>query len=200
MTSDPGREAAAREAEGEVPLGRWYAEGEWLAVDVGRHTCGTGQGGHYGAHERGCGLEPIALMRTEQDAQEVADAHNAVLAALPGPPDETDPLSVACPTCRSARQVPCRWESGYVSLHEVHAKRDRLADPMTPRGERERLARLLDPPGAAASSPAQAQSALPGQDGAPTTDRCRYCETPLTDDQQCRWGICEHCYDAGRAS
>ena len=33
--------------------------GDWLVEDVGRHTCGTDPGGHYGAHEPGCGLEPL---------------------------------------------------------------------------------------------------------------------------------------------
>lgn len=31
--------------------------GGWLVIDTGRHNCGTGPGGHYGAHEPGCGLE-----------------------------------------------------------------------------------------------------------------------------------------------
>lgn len=36
--------------------------GEWLAEDVGRHTCGTGPDGHYGAHEPGCGIEPVMTL------------------------------------------------------------------------------------------------------------------------------------------
>ena len=31
--------------------------GGWLVIDTGQHNCGTGPGGHYGAHEPGCGLE-----------------------------------------------------------------------------------------------------------------------------------------------
>lgn len=31
----------------------------WLVYDTGHHTCGTGPDGHYGAHEPGCGLEPL---------------------------------------------------------------------------------------------------------------------------------------------
>lgn len=38
---------------------RFLIEGDWLVEDVGHHTCGTGPDGHYGAHERGCGLEPL---------------------------------------------------------------------------------------------------------------------------------------------
>lgn len=36
---------------------RHYIMDGWLVIDTGRHTCGTGPGGHYGAHEPGCGLE-----------------------------------------------------------------------------------------------------------------------------------------------
>lgn len=32
----------------------------WVAEDVGHHTCGTGEGGHYGTHEPYCGLVPVA--------------------------------------------------------------------------------------------------------------------------------------------
>ena len=31
--------------------------GGWLVIDTRQHNCGTGPGGHYGAHEPGCGLE-----------------------------------------------------------------------------------------------------------------------------------------------
>lgn len=31
----------------------------WLIEEVGYHTCGTGEGGHYGAHEPMCGFVPI---------------------------------------------------------------------------------------------------------------------------------------------
>ena len=36
---------------------RHYIMDGWLVIDTGRHTCGTGPGGHYGTHEPGCGLE-----------------------------------------------------------------------------------------------------------------------------------------------
>mgnify|MGYP001161892120 CR=1 FL=1 len=36
---------------------RHYIMDGWLVIDTGKHTCGTGPGGHYGAHEPGCGLE-----------------------------------------------------------------------------------------------------------------------------------------------
>lgn len=35
----------------------YVIEGDWLCVDVGRHTCGAG-GLEY-PHEPGCGLEPV---------------------------------------------------------------------------------------------------------------------------------------------
>lgn len=34
-------------------------ESDWLVQEVDEHTCGTDRGGHYGAHEPGCGLEPV---------------------------------------------------------------------------------------------------------------------------------------------
>lgn len=33
--------------------------GDYLVAATGEHTCGTGPDGHYGAHEPGCGYEPI---------------------------------------------------------------------------------------------------------------------------------------------
>lgn len=39
--------------------GKIGIENGWLFVVVDRHTCGTGEGGHYGAHEPGCGTEAI---------------------------------------------------------------------------------------------------------------------------------------------
>jgi hypothetical protein len=46
---------------------RLRIDGEWLVLEVDRHTCGTGPEGHYGAHEPGCGLEPL-LRLDELDA------------------------------------------------------------------------------------------------------------------------------------
>lgn len=43
----------------------------WLVECVGEHTCGTGPDGYYGAHEPGCGYEPLVN-----------------LSELPGYPDE----------------------------------------------------------------------------------------------------------------
>lgn len=46
--------------------GPMHIDGTWLVEDVGHHTCGTGPGGHFGAHERGCGTEPVLdLSRVE---------------------------------------------------------------------------------------------------------------------------------------
>lgn len=36
----------------------------WLVLDVGRHNCGTDFGGHFGAHEPGCGIEPVVRLDT----------------------------------------------------------------------------------------------------------------------------------------
>lgn len=61
------------------PEGPGYALFDgWLVQDVGRHTCGTGPHGHFGAHEPGCGLEPIGPI------QEVVDAYLGRTAALVG--------------------------------------------------------------------------------------------------------------------
>lgn len=40
-------------------MSEYAVEGEWLVERTGEHTCGTGRGGHYGAHEPGCGVIPI---------------------------------------------------------------------------------------------------------------------------------------------
>lgn len=57
--------------------------GPWLAIEVQHHTCGTGSGGHYGAHEPGCGLEPVArveqLLDQAQVGARLADASPQVL-------------------------------------------------------------------------------------------------------------------------
>lgn len=38
-------------------------DGRWLVEVHDHHTCGTGEGGHYGAHEPGCGTVPLLDLR-----------------------------------------------------------------------------------------------------------------------------------------
>jgi hypothetical protein len=40
-------------------LSRYTVQGDYLCEYVDHCTCGVGRGGHYGAHEPGCGLEPV---------------------------------------------------------------------------------------------------------------------------------------------
>jgi hypothetical protein len=44
----------------DVAAPQYAVENGWLVEVVNGHTCGTGAGGHYGAHEPGCGLVPVA--------------------------------------------------------------------------------------------------------------------------------------------
>jgi hypothetical protein len=46
--------------------------GDWLVEYAGEHTCGTGPGGHYGAHEPGCGYEPLANLEGMSPAERIA--------------------------------------------------------------------------------------------------------------------------------
>lgn len=58
--------------------------GGWLVIDTRQHNCGTGPGGHYGAHEPGCGLEQAIQLDN-----------------LPGwPGDERDRLAAAAERVR----------------------------------------------------------------------------------------------------
>lgn len=52
-------DAIRERSSGEVRI-----EGTWLVRDVGKHTCGTAMGGHYGAHEPGCGTVPEVNLAT----------------------------------------------------------------------------------------------------------------------------------------
>lgn len=61
----------------------------WLAQHVGHHTCGTAQGGHFGAHEPGCGWEPIckvselpALLAPRSELEALEGYVGALLSAL----------------------------------------------------------------------------------------------------------------------
>jgi hypothetical protein len=55
-------------------------DGTWLVEIVGRHTCGTADGGHFGAHERGCGSLPVDNLATMPGWDELV---NVILAAQP---------------------------------------------------------------------------------------------------------------------
>lgn len=57
------------------PRDRFVIAGDMLCEDVGRHTCGTGPEGHYGAHEPGCGLEPVMSL---EDLARMGDALSRV--------------------------------------------------------------------------------------------------------------------------
>lgn len=59
-------------------VGAWENYGTTIAEYVGHHTCGTGVNGHYGAHEAGCGLEPIGDASPVRIAKFAADASGLV--------------------------------------------------------------------------------------------------------------------------
>jgi hypothetical protein len=92
------------------------------AVEVGKHTCGTGPDGYYGAHEPGCGLEPcprgcpyvepvpaVPACSTCRDTGQVVvpdgDGQGASDQACPNPACSTPyPVPVSpqsCPACGS---------------------------------------------------------------------------------------------------
>lgn len=65
------RNELAMELETRLQSGELVIENGWLVEVVDQHTCGTGEGGHYGAHEPGCGRVPVfdiaAAMVRDQD-------------------------------------------------------------------------------------------------------------------------------------
>lgn len=86
-------------------------EGTWLVREVNEHTCGTAKGGHYGAHEPGCGLVPVLdlstlpgfdMLRATQDAgvsvdgngREVTDLEAALFNAYCSLTDDTDDYEI----------------------------------------------------------------------------------------------------------
>lgn len=103
--------------ESEANRRPWVAEGDWVVVDVGRHTCGTGVGGHYGAHERGCGLEPLTQAVNAEHARHLVDDHNALL-------DRVTALEEA------AQGVVGAWESSDAVV--CNAAEDALRDLLPP--------------------------------------------------------------------
>ena len=44
-------------------IGRLHVISDHLVEEVGHHTCGTGEGGHYGMHEPGCGYEMLTPLK-----------------------------------------------------------------------------------------------------------------------------------------
>lgn len=75
----------------------YVVTGEWLAVDVGEHTCGTGRDGHYGAHEPGCGLEPVAKIADLLAADSRAADLEATVARVEALPHEDFCCAKGCP-------------------------------------------------------------------------------------------------------
>ena len=56
---NPVAAALAAAQEREQRVAEFRIVGTWLIEEVGHHTCGTERGGHFGAHEPGCGQEPV---------------------------------------------------------------------------------------------------------------------------------------------
>lgn len=71
------RNEMAAELEARLESGESAIENGWLVDIVDHHTCGTGENGHYGLHEPGCGRVPVfdiaAAMIHSQDAALAAD-------------------------------------------------------------------------------------------------------------------------------
>ena len=83
----------------ELDPSRHSIMGGWLVIATGQHNCGTGPGGHFGAHEPGCGLEQAVQLDN-----------------LPGwPGDERDRLATAVERVQRAAaertEPPYAWES-----------------------------------------------------------------------------------------
>ena len=110
---------------------RHYIMDGWLVIDTGEHTCGTGPGGHYGAHEPGCGLEQaLRLDNLPGWPGGERDRLAAALARAQGP-------FTCCSHCEgdaihdveaNAHEVPCTLcQSSIGEVERLRAERDRLA-------------------------------------------------------------------------
>jgi hypothetical protein len=112
--ADQLRQAAAtlRERAGAATPGPWGSWGQHIVKDTGRHTCGTGPDGHFGAHEPGCGLDDLGQTATE-DAAYIATVHPAVGLALADWLDATartgELVDAALTDCGDP---PLNWEYG----------------------------------------------------------------------------------------
>ena len=110
---------------------RHYIMDGWLVIDTGKHTCGTDPGGHYGAHEPGCGLEQALRLDNlpgwpGAERDRLADA----LARAQGP-------FACCSHCEgdaihdvetNAHEVPCTLcQSSIGEVERLRDERDRLA-------------------------------------------------------------------------
>lgn len=58
----------------------YVTEGTWISEDVGEHTCGTAKDGHYGAHQPGCGLEPLVEAARPEGAIAIVQMLNGLTA------------------------------------------------------------------------------------------------------------------------
>lgn len=71
------RDDMAVELETRLESGDLVIENGWLVEVENKHTCGTGENGHYGLHEPGCGRVPVfdiaAAMIRDQDEALAAD-------------------------------------------------------------------------------------------------------------------------------
>lgn len=77
----------------------YAVESGWLVEVVNEHTCGTARDGHFGAHEPGCGLVPVATV---------------------------EDLLVAQVALHLLRKVVDYWDGRPVSLHGHHIYSDLL--------------------------------------------------------------------------
>jgi hypothetical protein len=76
----------------------------YLVEYVDRHTCGTSEGGYYGLHEPGCGMEPLG--KVEDLLDRLAELERSAIA--PAAPDEEQPDGELCGLCED-----CRGDDGY---------------------------------------------------------------------------------------
>lgn len=93
---------------------RYHVTGEWLSMDTGRCTCGTGTVVGVG-HPPGCGLEPIArvedLLRDRQDAER-ARAGQETLPPFSGDTPE-------CPKCGYAGGADVTYMATGHCIHDA---------------------------------------------------------------------------------
>lgn len=97
-------------------------ENGWLVEVVNEHTCGTGPGGHYGAHEPGCGMVPVA--RVEDLLANRADSGGNAATGIDASPEPApvDPAPLNGPQIANLRPkvqalvmkyVALAWNQGY---------------------------------------------------------------------------------------
>jgi hypothetical protein len=70
----------------EIKVERFKLFGDWLAVEVGVHTCAGGTAESNGMHEPSCGYEPVAYIPDvlrDVRANTLAEAANRLVHHLP---------------------------------------------------------------------------------------------------------------------